>query len=422
MLSQYSDDAVAAVGLSNQIIAVGIMILGIVSLGSSIQLMQIIGSNKETYIKSIIRNSVYLNVLVSICLAILFLLLGRTFLRWIQTPSELIEGAYLYLVIVGISLIFQSVMTSFSTIFRSFTFVKVVMLISILTNILNIIGNYIVILTPWDFLGTGIEGVARSTLIARSIGSLLIVIAFIKLLPNYKQSFKTLKVDKESISSIFKLGFPSALENISYTTSQMMITGIIASFGTAMVTSKIYTQNITAVIFTVAASISIVNQIIVGRYIGMNLKKEAKFYTNKLLARSVGTALLSSFILALLSSFIIKIFTDDPAIQHTVLTLVWISILLEPARMVNEIIIGALNTAGDVKYPTTISILVTYIFTVPMSYIVGIYLGYGLTGVWIVFIVDEWIKAAILYKRWTNESWRDIQIFEKENLEMETRG
>ena len=162
------------------------MILGIVSLGSSIQLMQIIGSNKETNIKSIIRHSIYLNVMVSICLAILFLLLGRTFLKWIQTPSELIEGAYLYLVIVGISLIFQSVMTSFSTIFRSFTFVKVVMVISILTNILNIIGNYIVILSPWDFLGTGIAGVANSTLIARSIGSLLIVIAFIKLLPNQK--------------------------------------------------------------------------------------------------------------------------------------------------------------------------------------------------------------------------------------------
>ena len=47
------------------------------------------------------------------------------------------------------------------------------------------------------------------------------------------------------------------MENISYTTSQMVITGIIATFGTAMVTSKIYTQNITAVIFTVAASISL---------------------------------------------------------------------------------------------------------------------------------------------------------------------
>ena len=324
--------------------------------------------------------------------------------------------------IVGISLIFQSVMTSFSTIFRSFTFVKVVMLISILTNVINIMGNYIVILSPWDFLGTGIEGVARSTLIARSIGSLLIVLAFIKMLPNYKQSFKTWKMEKKSIQSIFKLGFPSAMENISYTTSQMMITGIIASFGTVMVTSKIYTQNITAVIFTVAASISLVNQIMVGRLIGVDLKKEAKGYTNKILGRSVGVAVLSAFVLALLSSFIIKIFTDDPAIQHTVLTLVWLSVLLEPARMVNEIIIGALNTAGDVKYPTMVGIIATYVFTVPMSYLVGIYLGYGLIGVWGVFILDEWIRAGILYKRWNNESWRDIQIFEKENLEMETRG
>ena len=79
MLSQYSDDAVAAVGLSNQIIAVGIMILGIVSLGSSIQLMQLMGSSKKNYLTSIIRNSVYLNVLISIGLAILFLVFGRTF-------------------------------------------------------------------------------------------------------------------------------------------------------------------------------------------------------------------------------------------------------------------------------------------------------------------------------------------------------
>ena len=73
------------------------------------------------------------------------------------------------------------------------------------------------------------------------------------------------------------------MENISYTTSQMIITGIIATFGTAMITSKIYTQNITTIIFTLAASVSMANQVIVGRYIGLNLKKEAKIYTKKLL-------------------------------------------------------------------------------------------------------------------------------------------
>ena len=136
-------------------------------------------------------------------------------------------------------------MTSLGTIFRSFTFVKVVMVISIITNIINIIGNYIVIISPWEFLGIGIEGVARSTIIARGIGALLMIIAFMKLLPKYKQAFHTLKLEMATVKSIFSLGFPSAMENISYTVSQMIITGIIASFGAAMVASKIYTQNIT---------------------------------------------------------------------------------------------------------------------------------------------------------------------------------
>ena len=52
------------------------------------------------------------------------------------------------------------------------------------------------------------------------------------------------------------------MENVSYTTSQMIITGIIATFGAAMITSKIYTQNITTIIFTLAAAISMANQII----------------------------------------------------------------------------------------------------------------------------------------------------------------
>ena len=125
--------------------------------------------------------------------------------------------------------------------------------------------------------------------------------------------------------------------------------------------------------------------------------------------------MVTSVILAVSSSFIIKLFTDDPPIQHTVLTLIWLSVLLEPGRMVNEIIIGALNTAGDVKYPTLISILSTYLFTVPMSFLVGVYFGYGLVGVWIVFILDEWARAIIMYIRWTKDSWQEIQIFEQES-------
>lgn len=414
MLSQYSDDAVAAVGMSNQLVMVGLMILGIVALGSSVQLMQLVSSPKQQYLKSVIKHSIYLNVMISILLALVFFIFGRTFLTMIQTPTELLNGANTYLVVVGISLIFQSITTSMSTVFRSFAIVKIVMMISILTNILNIIGNYIVILSPWDFLGTGISGVANSTLIARFVGAALMILYFIKLLPQHRDAFHSLKLEKHTVRSIFKLGFPSAMENVSYTTSQMIITGIIATFGAAMITSKIYSQNITTIIFTLAASISMANQVIVGRYIGLDLKQHAKEYTKKIMVRSLVVGVATSLILACSGSFIIQLFTDHPPIKQMVLTLLWLSIFLEPGRMVNEILIGALNTAGDVKYPTMISILFTFIFTVPMSFLVGVYFGYGLIGVWIVFILDEWTRAMLMYKRWKNESWQHIQIFEQE--------
>ena len=172
-------------------------------------------------------------------------------------------------------------MTSMSTVFQSFALVKVVMMISILTNIINIIGNYIVILSPWDFLGIGIAGVANSTLIARFIGAALFIICFMRFLPQYRDSFENMKLEKRTVKSIMKLGFPSAMENVSYTTSQMIITGIIATFGSADDHIKIYTQNITAIIFTLAAQF-LGESNYCRRYIGYRLKRKAKIIQKEL--------------------------------------------------------------------------------------------------------------------------------------------
>lgn len=111
------------------------------------------------------------------------------------------------------------------------------------------------------------------------------------------------------------------------------------------------------------------------------------------------------------SHWIVHWLTDDPVIQSSVTQLIWLSIFLEPGRLSNEILIGALNTAGDVKFPTMISILSTFLFTVPMSYVVGIHFGFGLVGVWIIFIIDEWVRAAVLFIRWMRSNWQSIELF-----------
>lgn len=411
MLSQYNDASVAATGLAGQLINIGLMVLGIASLGSGILLMQIAGTDRIEETRSLIRHGVYLNALIASAMTLVFLILGKSLLAWIQTPKDLVDDAYIYLTIVSVSLIFQSVMTSLSTVLRSFMHVRLAMYVSILTNIFGILGNYLVLFSPIDVLGRGIQGVAVATLLARLLGMLILVIAFCIKMPHYRTAFATIRMKREVVASILKLGFPSALENIAYTSSQTIITGIIASFGALMVTSKIYTQNITAIIFTIAAAISQANQIIVGRYIGAELKERARQYTSRVFFKSLGTGFVLSILVALVSGFIIDWMTDDPVIRQTVASLVWLSVLLEPGRLGNEIVIGALNTAGDVKFPTFLSVVSMFLFSVPLSYLVGVHWNLGLLGVWWVFIFDEWIRLIILYGRWHKSGWQAIDVF-----------
>lgn len=410
LLSRYSDDAVAAVGIANQIIVIGAMILSVVSIGTLILLSQLYGASNKDKTKLVIKNSIYLNLAISFVLFIFLNVFGEKFLELIQTPDNLNEYANTYLKIVGFSLIFQSIMTSFATIFRSFTYVKHIMNISIIVNILNLIGSGLVILTPITILGKGIEGVANATLISRCIGAGIYVYLFAKIFEDYFIDILKVKIDFSSIKSIFKLGLPSGIESISYNVSQTLLTAIIAGFGSAVVTSKIYTQTMTSYVFMISSAISLAIQVIIGRLIGGGLKEEASKYGFDVLYKGVSGVFLISLILALLSKNIIGIFTDNESIMALVINLVFLSVLLEPARATNCILIAQLNSAGDVKFPVIVGIVVTYIITVPMSYIVGIKLGYGIVGIWFVSIVDEWIRATIFYFRWKKGSWKNIDI------------
>ncbi len=171
--------------------------------------------------------------------------------------------------------------TSLSTVLRSFAYTKLVMYVSVLMNILNVVGNYFVLNTSFHLLGEGIVGVANSTLIARIIGSLIILVFFIRYLTPYRTALTKIKSTSSTTFSILKLGFPSAMENISYNISQTIITAVIATFGAVMVTTKVYVSTISLIIFAVAASVSTVNQIIIGKMIGRNEKDDASSLYNK---------------------------------------------------------------------------------------------------------------------------------------------
>ncbi|TQR05522.1 MATE family efflux transporter [Psychrobacillus soli] len=410
MLSQYSDNSVAAVGLANQILVVTTMIYGFINIGTAIQLTQLSTIDQQERSAKVVSQAFYLNVIFTIVMTSALVIFHGRLLQMIQVPESLMGEASTYLKVVTYGLVFHSIMGLLGSIFRSYSMVKFVMFVSIFINIINIIFNYIVLFTPISIFGEGVFGIAVTTNLSRMIGMIILCLYFVKHKQLLFGFIDWLKIDVKAMKKILVLGIPSAGEHVSYNLSQVIITGFIASLGAATVTAKIYTQTITSVVFACSMAISQASQIITGKLIGTKMHDVAYNFSVRLLVKSVAITTTLTAIIALLSSTVISFFTSNEEIAHLTILLVFFSILLEPARTANVILVSNLNVAGDVRYPVFISIVVVWGFVIPMSFIVGVWLGYGLVGIWIVFILDEWIRALFLFLRWKKRRWKSVNI------------
>lgn len=423
ILSGFSDGAVAASGMANQLLLLGFMFLNIISVGATIVLAQVLGQNKKENIIRVERNSIYLSFIFPSFITLIFLIGGDTFLKLMGTPEDIFIEASILTKIISVSIIPQGVTSVISAIFRSHGNTKVSLNVTLIVNIINIIGASLVVYTPFSLIGRGVTGVAMATLIARLIGSIILSIHYINLRQKFKIDEnkdinkalnkalnKVIKIDFNIIGRILKLGIPSGLESIFYNFSQTIMAALIATLGTLLITARIYTLTLTSFVFAVSMAVSITSQVVVGNLIGKGKKEEAKKYINKTSLYGFFLIMALSLVVAIFSPIILKVFTNDDMILSLVPKLCLVSIFLEPFRLLNCNFIAGLSSGGDVKYPVILGIIVIYFINIPLSYISVFYFNLGLYGIFICAIIDESIRSLCLKRRWNLGKWKEINI------------
>jgi putative MATE family efflux protein len=413
MLSQYSDNSVAAVGVSNQILAFIIVMFGFVATGTAILIAQNLGAKQMKTASEIAVVSLGVNFVFSLGLSLIIFLFSERILLLMDIPNELLEEAGVYLKIVGVFSFVQALIMTVGAILRSYSFTRDVMYITIGMNILNVIGNYFVIFGPFGFPILGVEGVAISTTISRFLGLLAaLILLFNRVKGGFPLKF-LYHFPKKHLKDLLRIGIPSAGEHLSYNGSQMVITYFIAILGTQALTAKVYAQNLMMFIFLFGIAISQGTQILIGHMVGANEFSEAY----KRCLKSLKLAVMISFCAALVFSFfshqLLGIFTSDSEIIRVASTLILLTILLEPGRSFNLVIINSLRAAGDVKFPVYMGILSMWGVSVTLSYLLGIHFGLGLVGIWIAFIADEWLRGLLMLWRWKSKVWMDKSFVKK---------
>ena len=406
MLSRVSDNAVAAVGNVNQIMNVLVITFSVITMATTILVSQYLGAKDYSKVSETYTVSIFTNLIFGLAAGTVLFMSGGTIFKLIKLPTDLLQDANAYMNIVGGGLFLQALFLTYSAIFRSNGLMKQTMYISVLVNILNIIGNAILINGYFGLPKMGVQGVAISSILSRFIGVIIIGYMFTKEIDE-KISFKYMRpFPKDTFKKLINIGLPSGGESISYNASQIVILTIVNMLGTTVVTGRTYIGIIVMISYLYANAISQANQIIVGHLIGAREEDQAFDAVIDTLKKAMLVTLIVSGSIFIFSDYILGIFTTNSEILRLGKQILFIDIFLELGRTVNMVTIRGMQASGDIKFPVIVGIVSMWSVSALFAYIFAITFKMGLHGVWLAMMLDEILRGIIFYIRWKRGSWR----------------
>ena len=405
MLSRISDVVAGAVGLANEIIVFCILMFGFVAIGTSVAVTQYLGAGKKETASRISALSISLNVIFGLLIsAVLFGFSGQ-FMKLLNLDPGQIAIANTYLKFIGGFIWLEAISYAVSSIIRANGRTRDVMFVTLGVNLIHVTGNYLLIFGHMGFPEWGVTGAAVSTVVSRAIGVVVLLILLYRRIPSPIRLKDYVKFDKLHVKRILGVGLPAAGEQIAWQSQYMMIMSFINIIGQQALSAHIYVFNVSMYFMASSTAIGIATEIIVGHMVGAGEKKAAYFRLLRSLRISIAFTAVVVAVTALFRFQIMGLFTDDPKIIALGAGIFLISIILEPGRVFNIVVINSLRAAGDAKFPVLMGVFSMWGVCVPLAYWLGIHQHMGLPGVWIAFTVDEWLRGLIMLARWKSGVW-----------------
>ena len=383
MLSQYSDNAVAAVGVVNQLIMFAFLIFEVINLGTSVLCSQYLGAKKQKNVVQVVGVAILLNLVLGLVVSTILHYGAPLLLTLMGLRPELMVYGVGYMEIVGAFAFFQALSLTVSASLRSANKAVYPMMVIVVVNILNIIGNYSLIFGKFGMPALGVEGAAISTAFARGVSMIILV----------------------ELKNLLKIGLPSAGENMSYSLSQVLLTYFINMLGNEALTTRTYVVNMVMFVYLFAIAMAQGGAICIGHLVGEKKIRAAYLLGKYVMRISILVSLVLSCIWALMGHTLFSWLTDNAEIVRLGTVILFVDVILEVGRAINIYATNALRATGDVNYPFYVGVVVQWSIAVGCGYLFGLYWGWGLVGMWCAFLLDENIRGIIFVRRWNSMKW-----------------
>ena len=405
MVSNVGSAAISAVSLVDSINVLIIQAFSALAAGGTIICTQYLGQKNHEMANKSARQALFIITAISVFIVVLGLAFRAPLLSFIfgKVDADVMDNSMVYFFYTVLSYPFIALYDAGASIFRAQENTRGPMVISIISNVMNIGGNAVLI---WVF-HMGVAGAAISTLVSRIFCAVVVLYQLRKdRQPIAVRDYLNIRPDGNMIKRILALGVPSGVENSMFQLGKLAIQSTVSTLGTAAIAAQAMTNILENLNGIAAIGVGVGLMTIVGQCLGAGRQDEAVYYIKKLCVIAEVIIIISCLgVFALTKPITILGGMEKESADMCFHMVMWITIV-KPLVWIMAFIPGyGLRAAGDVKFSMITSCCTMWVCRFCLCVFLIRRLGFGPMGVWIGMFADWTVRSIIFTWRFHSRKW-----------------
>ena len=410
MVSNVCSAAISAVSLVDSINVLIIQAFSALAAGGTIICTQYLGQKNHEMANKSARQALFIITAISVFIVVLGLAFRAPLLSFIfgKVDADVMENSMVYFFYTVLSYPFIALYDAGASIFRAQENTRGPMVISIISNVMNIVGNGILI---WVF-HMGVAGAAISTLVSRIFCAVVVLYQLRKdRQPIVVRDYLKIRPDGKMIGRILALGIPSGIENSMFQLGKLAIQSTVSTLGTTAIAAQAMTNMLEMLNGTAVIGVGIGLMTVVGQSLGAGRKDEAVYYMKKLMIFSEVFLIACCAVVYVLARPITMIGGMEAKSAEMCLDMMfWITIVKPIVWMFAFIPAYGMRAAGDVKFSMITSCITMWTFRFCLCVYLIRVCGMGPMAVWIGMFTDWTVRAIVFGLRFKSGKWMEHKV------------
>ena len=398
MGSSVGDAAVSAVGLIDTINNMFIQIFTAIATGTTVVIAQLSGRRDDDGIHKTVGQSSALMTLIMTLIGLMVILFGAPIfdLLYPKVETAVRSDALVYFKVTGASYPFFALMIILTGIFRGSGNTRTPMLISLWVNIINIALNAVFI---YGF-HMGVAGAAIATLIARIVGTLMMVAATLHKYGRYVFRWENLRFTGRILKPVLNISLPSGLDTALFQGGRLIVSIFVARMATAAISANTIAGSMFGLICIPGNSFNVVATTVAGQCYGAGERREAR--RNLMKCTLIAVAMLAGLSVALywFAPYLVSAYQPSAEAKPIAVSIVRLYLVMIPLSWPTAFVTaGGLRAVDDVKFVTMVSIPSMWIVRVVGAWLLGVKLNMGPFGLNLAMGLDWVVRSAFYIPR-----------------------